>query len=271
MDCNVLGMRELKPKLMIANSGRRRRGLGGGFWTFLTFLIVFLVGVYVGTKVDDMYSAGERPSQAKKESPAVKNTVRYETDTEPIIDKSEITAGSADTTDNGEAVLSEDNKISREMIAAEPRLSVTAPGEDAKTDPGLTSIDPAQMSGEAAAVDNAAPVKLETPAPDQVKADETKAGKAPKKGYTLQVGAFANKADAEKAVNEYRGKGFGAYTVEVENSKGEKWNLVKIGKYGTIEQAWNQSAIFKKSVGKEAYVESLGSKTVFNESWGKNE
>ena len=271
MGCKILNMRELKPKLMIANSGRRRRGLGGGFWSFLTFLIVFLVGVYVGTKVDDMGLIGDQPSQAKKESPAIKSTVKYETNTEPIIDKDEITAGSMDTTNNGETILFEEKKISQELIAADPVLSVSGNNKDIITDPGLTSIDPAQMSGESKAADDGALAKPENTAPDQVKTDTTKTEKVSKKGYTLQVGAFATKADAEKAVNEYRGKGFGAYTIEVENSKGEKWNLVKIGKYSSIEQAWNQSAIFRKSVGKDAYVESLGNKTVFNESWGKNE
>jgi hypothetical protein len=57
----------------------------------------------------------------------------------------------------------------------------------------------------------------------------------------------------------------------VENSKGETWNLVKVGKYSSIEQAWSQSALFKRTVGRDAYVETLGTKTVFNESWGKNE
>jgi cell division protein FtsN len=101
--------------------------------------------------------------------------------------------------------------------------------------------------------------------------EEIQPGKTPKRGYTLQVAAFADKAQAEKAVSEYQGKGFSAYTVQVENSKGETWNLVKIGKYSSIEQAWSQSALFKRTVGRDAYVESLGTKTVFNESWGKNE
>jgi len=46
-------MSKLKPQLIIADSGRRKRGGGGGFWSFLAFLIVFAVGIYVGTKLDE--------------------------------------------------------------------------------------------------------------------------------------------------------------------------------------------------------------------------
>jgi cell division septation protein DedD len=126
------------------------------------------------------------------------------------------------------------------------------------------------MSGESNSVEN-----KEAPEPSIKPGDTTGAvtnatEQTIKGKYTLQVGAFADKADAEKAVNEYRSKGFSAYTVEVENSKGEQWNLVKIGKYASLEEAWSQSSLFKRTEGKDAYVEVVGKKTVFNESWGKN-
>ncbi len=264
-------MRELKPKLMIANSGRRRRGLGGGFWSFLTFLIVFLVGVYVGTKVDDFYVDGTEPPQVKKESPAEKPAARYETTTEPIIDKDELPPGGINASTDETPLLTDEKKITDELIGTEPVLSVNINKQEGLTDAGITSIDPVQISGETKAVEDTALAKPENTAQDAAKADKSLTDKTPKRGYTLQVGAYADKAQAEKVVNNYRSKGFSAYTVQVENGKGEKWNLVKVGKYSTIEQAWNQSAAFKRSVGEDAYVESLGTKTVFNESWGKDE
>jgi cell division protein FtsN len=268
-------MRELKPKLMIANSGRRRRGPGGGFWSFLTFLIVFLVGVYVGIKVDDFYLSGSEPTQVKKDTQTVKATAKYETATEPVIVKDEIPPGGMSTRGDDISLTIDEKKVSEELIAAQPVLSINVDNnvnnEEGLTDAGLTSIDPVQISGEAGTTKETALAQPEATVQDQAKIDQTQPEKTPKKGYTLQVGAFADKAQAEKAVSDYRSKGFSAYTVQVENSKGEKWNLVKIGKYGSIEQAWSQSAAFKRSVGQDAYVEQLGTKTVFNESWGKNE
>ncbi len=264
-------MRELKPKLMIANSGRRRRSLGGGFWSFLTFLIVFLVGVYAGTKLDEFYIDDTRAPQVKEEGPADKPAAKYETTTEPIIDKDELPPGDIMATDDRAFIPVDERMISRELTATEPIISVNINNKEGLTDAGITSIDPAQISGGTKTLEDPALAKPGEAAQNAAKADMSQPEKTSKRGYTLQVGAYSDKAQAEKAVNNYRSKGFGAYTVQVENAKGEKWNLVKIGKYSSIEQAWNQSAAFKRSVGKDAYVESLGTKTVFNESWGKNE
>jgi septal ring-binding cell division protein DamX len=263
-------MRELKPKLMIADSGRRRRGPGGGFWSFLTFLIVFLVGVYVGTKVDDYYP-GTEPAQVKKESQTVKTTAKYETAVEPVINNEEASPGGINMSTDKASSLMDEKKISDELLSAEPILSVNVNDKEVLTDAGLTSIDPDQMTGETKSVEETASPKPGSATQDTAAAGKNQAENRPKRGYTLQVGAFADKSQAEKAVSDYRSMGFSAYTVQVENSKGEKWNLVKIGKYSSIEQAWNQSAAFKRSVGRDAYVESLGTKTVFNESWGKDE
>jgi cell division protein FtsN len=267
-------MRELKPKLMMANSGRRRRGPGGGFWSFLTFIIVFLVGVYVGTKVDDFNLSGTEPvqvKQVKEENDSVKTAVKYETSTEPVISGEDNPPGET-TASTSEKFLSLDGKnISEELIKPSPELSINANDKEGLSDSGLTSIDPAQIGGETKTTEEASLAKPENTAPETAKTEEIQPEKTPKRGYTLQVGAFADKARAERAVSEYRSKGFSAYTVQVENSRGETWNLVKIGKYSNIEQAWSQSALFKRAVGKDAFVESLGTKTVFNESWGKDE
>lgn len=267
-------MRELKPKLMMANSGRRRRGPSGGFWSFLTFVIVFLVGVYVGTKVDDFYSDGGAPATVKQTSEPVNNvtsTAKYETSTEPVISGDDSAAGDT-AASTSETFLSPDGKsITDELIKPAPELSVNVNNKEALSDSGLTSIDPALISGEAKTGEEAPPGNTMNTTPENVSTGEIKPDKTIKKGYTLQVGAFEDKTRADNAVSEYRSKGFSAYTVQVTNSKGESWNLVKVGKYSSIEQAWSQAALFKRSLGKEAFVESLGTKTVFNESWDKGQ
>ncbi len=268
-------MRELKPKLMLADSGRRRRGLGGGFWSFLTFLVVFFVGVYVGTKIDDLGLIGSEPPQVTKETTIDRSPVKYEKSTGSFVYKDEIPGGEKNTPPDEQAVFTEEKQISEELTSAEPVLSVSENSSEnsneKKADSGLTSIDPEQMSGESKIGEETAPAEPGNTSLEAAKAETSQTEQTGKSRYTLQVGAFADKADAEKAVNEYRSKGFNAYTVQVENSRGETWNLVKIGKYSSIEQAWSQSAIFKRSEGKEAYVETLGKKTVFNESLEKSE
>lgn len=267
-------MRELKPKLMMANTGRRRRGPGGGFWSFLTFVIVFLVGVYVGTKIDDFNLGGAEPvnvKQVKEEKSTVKTAVKYETLTEPIISGDDDLPGETAASTSEEYISLDGKSITDELVKPAPELSINVNDEKGLSDSGMTSIDPARMSGETKTGEETSLGNPANTVPETVSTDEIKPEKTIKRGYTLQVGAFADKAQADKAVSEYRSKGFSAYTIQVKNSRGETWNLVKVGKYGSIEQAWSQSALFKRTVGKEAFVESLGTKTVFNESWSKDE
>jgi cell division septation protein DedD len=260
-------MRELKPKLMIANSGRKRRGPGGGFWSFLTFLIVFIVGVYAGIKIDQMGLIGGVPKEAKRDIAADRNPVKYDAkSTESFVYKHEIPSGEKDIGEGGDGVFTGEKRIAEELTSHEPVLSVT----ENKADTGLTSIDPGKITGQSGTAENTLTEESVTKPGDATDAVTNSTEQTAKGKYTLQVGAFVDKTDAEKAVNEYRSKGFNAYTVQVENSKGEKWNLVKIGKYGSLEEAWGQSALFKRTEGTDAYVEIVGKKTVFNESWGKN-
>ncbi len=51
-------MKELKPKLIIAGSNKKKRGSGIGY--LLTLILVFVVGVYVGMKVDDTEFSGDQ-------------------------------------------------------------------------------------------------------------------------------------------------------------------------------------------------------------------
>lgn len=259
-------MRELKPKLIIANSGRRRKGPGSGFWSFLTLLIVFLVGVYVGTKIDGLGLIGGGLQNNKKKITSARNPVKYEVkNTESLVHKYIIPSNEKGTGGGEDDLSTREKLMTHEMTSPAPVLSVS----ENKANSGITSIDPGRMTGMSSEVGNtvtAEPAIKPDDTINRITNTETTKGK-----YTLQVGAFADKVDAEKAVNEYRIKGFNAYTVQAENSRGEKWNLVKVGKYGSIEEAWSQADLFKRTEGKDAYIEVLGKKTVFNESWGKNE
>jgi len=259
-------MSKLKPQLIIADSGRRKRGGGGGFWSFLAFLIVFAVGIYVGTKLDEygITGGGDNKQSAVSDSSSSVNIKNAE-DTESKPDFSQETLSSKEP-----AVIISEKIQTGESIgddASDLRDSDDADGYD--TDSGLVSLDPEDITSPAGEdvdennVENDDAVDSEETTADSERAENVNSGA---NGYTLQIAAFATPQEAEKVVNEYRGKGYDAYTVTITNSRGEEWSLVKIGRFPTIERAWDESAAFERREGQEVYVETLNQDTKVNES-----
>ena len=228
-------------------------------------LVVFAAGVYVGTKLDDAGLLGEKETAAP---------VAAVTETRETVSRSAAEHGDTSPGFAGRVAASSDKEekspYEAVTIVENGRSMTAGEGEAADTtDVGLTSISPERLSP-AEDADEVTVLSPDTAAPEGATAPEDAEKPSSGERYTLQVAAFATPDEARKIVNEYRGKGYNAYTVEIENSRGEKWTLVKIGKYGSIEQAWSQAAVFKKREGTEVFVETLGQKTAVNESWQKS-
>lgn len=238
-------------------------------------LIVFAAGVYVGTKLDDVGLWGEKeaaaPVAAVTETP--ERSSRHAAE---AVNASPAFSGSVSASSGGEAESPYETVTIVEDGRSTEVLQETSAGSGVEGDAGdsaeigLTSINPESLSTGAGSADEVTILSPDTAAPEGSAPSEATKKPQTRESYTLQVAAFATPEEARKAVAGYRSKGYNAYTVEVENSRGEKWILVKIGKYSNIEQAWSQAAVFRKSEGKEAYVETLGQKTAVNESWGKS-
>jgi len=264
-------MSKLKPQLIIADSGRRKRGGGGGFWSFLAFVIVFAVGIYVGTKLDEygIIGGGDNKQSTVSESPSSVNTKNVR-DTESKPDFSQETLSSKEPA----VIISEKIQTGESMGdgASDLKDSDNTDGYDA--DSGLVSLNPEDISSpggdgmDEKDVENDDTVDVEA---TTAKAERTETVNSGADGYTLQIAAFATPQEAEKVVNEYKGKGYDAYSVTITNSRGEEWNLVKIGRFSTIEKAWDESAIFERREGQEAYVETLDKETKDNESFNDSE
>jgi cell division septation protein DedD len=264
-------MSKLKPQLIIADSGRRKRGGGGGFWSFLAFLIVFAVGIYVGTKLDEygITGSGDNQQSAVSESSSSVTTENV-TDTESKPDFSQETLSSKEPA----VIISEKIQTGESIGDDVSDLGDSDNADGYDTDSGLVSLDPEDISSPGGVdidengVENEDTVDSEETTAEGEQAETANSGA---NGYTLQIAAFATPQEAEKVMNEYNGKGYDAYTVKITNSRGEEWNLVKIGRFRTIERAWDESAVFKRREGQEAYVETLNQDTKVNESLDNSE
>jgi len=259
-------MKELKPQLIITRPGRKRRGFG----SFFLLAIVFAAGFYFGIKYDEYYySNGSSDIQSREEAADGANDKVTEIQNAPAQENmaSLYSEESMNTGNTGKEETSPDGVFpgGRMLDDGDTSESTERPGTEAgsveKNDIG--SDNEAQLSevginvlGESGS-DAASGIRGEANAPENTKVY----------AYTLQVAALSTPEEAEVLLNEYRDKGYEAYIVAVENSRGEKWNLVKIGKFKTLNQAWEYSADFQAREGREVYVESVGQDTVFNESW----
>ena len=254
-------MAELKPRLIITSSGKKRRGFG----TFIMVLLIFAAGFYTGTKYGDyLFGAGPLDETAQKEEPV--STFEEQTISgEQEIPESE----NRDIVYSGETqVAGVQKSLADEELFGDKVLEDTASSQSDDPD----GVGQMLIMGD---TDNAPQEVLAsnnvTDEPDNEY--DTVIETAPKQGssYTLQVGAFSTSDEARAVADGYKFKGYKAYIVPIENSRGEKWNLVKIGKFNTIDQAWSYASYFKNREGQDAYVETVEQGTVFNESWSQQE
>src|SRR5574341_1481464 len=75
--------------------------------------------------------------------------------------------------------------------------------------------------------------------------------------YTIQVAAFVEMGKAQRVVNKLKEKGYDAYIVSVSNSKGETWNLIKVGKFETRQEAQTVAKLLQQKEASEAVIEEL--------------
>ena len=74
--------------------------------------------------------------------------------------------------------------------------------------------------------------------------------------FTLQLSAFQDKAEAETFLGQVKGAGYGAYVVAADVD-GVMYYRVRLGTYGSYEDAVAAKAEFEKKVPKIAYVTRL--------------
>ena len=257
-------MKELKPRLIITSPGRKRRGFG----TFMMVLVIFAIGFYTGSKYGDYLFGTESPEvSARIQGPgsaSEEQVVSGERDV-PGRGNTDIIYSDDKQSTGDQKSLIEGGFIGAEMLEGTGSYPNAYPdGADQKSFMGNEDI--ARGEGLTSGFDNNTTAESDNDADTAVE-DAGMSGSS----YTLQLGAFSTPEEARAVADGYKNKGYDAYIVPIENSRGEKWNLVKIGKFNTIDQAWSYSAYFKNREGLDVYVELVEQGTVFNESWSQQE
>jgi cell division septation protein DedD len=219
-------VKELKPKLILADS--RRGENRSNLKLFMVFVLGFALGIYSGMKLKD--------ADTNKIKPAGKEEAQYL---------------------DGPSAIRSDKVYSEENSEVEN----SSPRERQKTDSGQHDLTVSAASTSTTPIES----KPNNPETEHLAESESQQDRnldknkleAGKREYTLQIAAFKTMERAEMGANELKRKGYDVYTIPTINSKGESWNLLRMGKFNTEEEAKNFAATLQQKEGIEVIVKEI--------------
>ncbi|MBI2533455.1 MAG: SPOR domain-containing protein [Deltaproteobacteria bacterium] len=178
--------------------------LGGAF--ALASVIIFFLGVFTGKGIEERRIV-------KMEEPPVKIPIKPAAPGGP--------AGQGGTT-------------KEEMTFYNTLTKPTGAEPSAEQKPKATK--PAEKTAKPESKESKPQTKEAPPAPKPAPPVKTAESKESGKGWTVQVNAFPDEKSAKTWVDRLKNKGYNAYVAEV-NVKGKIWYRVRVGQYGTREEA----------------------------------
>jgi len=245
-------MSKLKPQLIVTGSHKKKSSFASGIGYFLVLVIVFVLGVYVGMRIDGTDFEQDHFGQAPEDttSSAEKAVKRSQNDVARI--ETESASENDIMATNPETQFQTSESINQ---ATSPDNNNSVSEGEIKSEDEMSMITSANESRSGVS-DELNPIT--TDMNNQLEPDDD--------AYRLQVAAFGNMNDANEFVDTLKLKGYDAYIVTTSNSRGEVWNLIKVGNFKTAREAWNLSTVYQSNEGGEVFVESLNKGRVYNES-----
>ncbi|HJX09764.1 MAG TPA: SPOR domain-containing protein [Candidatus Binatia bacterium] len=195
--------------------------LGGAF--ALASVVIFFLGVFTGKGIEERRIV-------KMEEPPVKIPIKPAAPGGP--------AGQGGTTKEEMTFYNTLTKPTGAEPSAEPKPKETKPAEKTakpeskESKPQTKEAPPAPKPVEKKTEKTPSPETAPKPAPPVKTAESKESGK----GWTVQVNAFPDERSAKTWVDRLKNKGYNAYVAEVK-VKGKIWYRVRVGQYGSREEA----------------------------------
>ena len=238
-------MTKLKPQLIVAGPSKKKGGFVSSVGYFLVLIIVFVLGIYVGMGVNGPDFNTEQTSVVNHDDTS---------SIQPRSSEPSIEAIEAAQNDRGQDIIGE-------SVVVSDSNNVVEHEEDTKSSPStFAGVEEAEDAIVVSSIDDSVDgsgIFFDASLDGELLEQDT---------YRLQVAAFGSIDQANEVVNSLKLRGYDAYIVTTSNSRGEVWNLIKVGKFNTAQEAWNYSAIYQSKEGGEVFVESLSKGRVYNES-----
>lgn len=245
-------MTKLKPQLIITGSNKKKGGFVSGIGHFLVLVVVFVLGVYVGMRIDSTDLDVGQTSNISEEN--ITQSQNFSEAPENIVVESSLRKSITNIKDTPPSVIGE-NTVDGTDVQTE-NIAISSQAKN------IEELATTNLYQQPTQIENELPIEQGGIAEPVLE---------PEDSYRLQVAAFGNLEDANDFVNGQKLKGYDAYIVTTSNSRGEVWNLIKVGNFKTAEEAWNYSAVYQDKEGGEVFVESLNKGRVYNESLEENE
>ncbi|MEM7007504.1 MAG: SPOR domain-containing protein [Thermodesulfobacteriota bacterium] len=248
-------MTKLKPQLIVAGPNKKKGGFASGIGYFLVLIIVFVLGVYLGMRVDNPnFTNDQMPQSAQNET--IQDNNSYSMDDEIV------------------ALSQNDNSVQDPRVSTPDTTSTyykgrVQPAQKERNDSPFITEDAQDNEGVNTPLLIAAQESTDN-LNNGLQVESLDVSLVDQDTYRLQVAAFGSIDQANEVTNELRLKGYDAYIVTSSNSRGEVWNLIKVGKFKTAQEAWNYAALYQSNEGGEVFVESLNKGRVYNESLEDN-
>jgi cell division septation protein DedD len=191
--------------------------LGGGFT--LASMVIFLMGMFVGKGIEER-------KMVKNEEPSIKI---------PLKPSSQGSNGAPGAQPKEELTFYDTltKPAAPQAVVEEKPKETKQPQKVAKVEVKENKPQAREETSPLRAIER----KTEKLVPAAEAPQRTPiAGTAEQKGWTVQVNAFPDERSAKIWVDRLKNKGYNAYVTEVHN-KGRLWYRVRVGRYGTREDA----------------------------------
>ena len=247
-------MEELKPRLILTKSNKSRFDIG----KYIFFLTIFIIGFYFGYSYrsldSDILSEGKNriskvtEKRFKKLDPD--RSVNFQA-VSPVIEKKK---------DIIESITNYEQTEKKEIVLAKN------PDKDELKEVGYKS----NIKNDLVVLGNINQRNSnDTDIKDSNSDNQSQENKIQKNkildalsaqgdsSYTLQIAAFETESKSNKLLEELSNKGYKVYSISVVNSLGDRWNLVRLGNFATLNEAQEFSELLLNSEGINSNIQAI--------------
>ncbi|HSG32847.1 MAG TPA: SPOR domain-containing protein [Thermodesulfobacteriota bacterium] len=255
-------MEELKPKLILTKSGKSGFNIG----RYIFFIIIFSIGFYFGYSYKSLDS--DIISQSKDQLTKIKDkkftnlefkdSAKKQPDNKITVSKNKTVKVKAVAFNKTDGLI--DKKSDNDIASLQIKKNVADMGSVEKVEK-LPKTDTAILANNVTEKTDNKAKNSNTVKKEQISQSEHKLvindSQHVDTSYTLQIAAFETERKSSEVVQELSNKGYNVYSISVVNAHGDRWNLVRLGNFETLEEAREFSELLLSSEGINSIVKSI--------------
>lgn len=247
-------MEELKPRLILTKSNKSRFDIG----KYIFFLTIFIIGFYFGYSYrsldSDILSEGKNriskvtEKRFKKLDPD--RSVNFQA-VSPVIEKKK---------DIIESITNYEQTEKKEIVLAKnpdkDELKEVGYKSNIKNDLVVLGNRDQRNSDDTDIKDSNSDNQSQENKIQENKIVDALSAQGDS-SYTLQIAAFETESKSNKLLEELSNKGYKVYSISVVNSLGDRWNLVRLGNFATLNEAQEFSELLLNSEGINSNIKAI--------------